>query len=140
MRMKLWAVLVMVCAGLAYGGGSGLASEAPTVAPTVAGAEVAGAVAGPGVTSTCPSGQTCVWSGTNYTGSMAVVPDWPWMGCVTAAELGLAAVRSAQRNGVPCSLVASLHADTVCGRPTSPEYVQNLTPNISRPRSAWTFS
>ncbi|MGH8572841.1 MAG: peptidase inhibitor family I36 protein [Gammaproteobacteria bacterium] len=90
------------------------------------------AVAGtPAPAAACSTGQMCVWSGTNYTGQMATVPDESWDDCISAASLGLSAIRSAQRNGVPCSLQAALYADSVCGRSTEPEYVENQTPNIS---------
>lgn len=90
------------------------------------------ALAVPTTTATCPAGEMCVWSGTNYTGTMATVAsDQPWEGCVSAASLGLPSIRSAQRNGVACQYQASLHADGGCGVSTEPEYVGNQTPTIS---------
>jgi len=79
----------------------------------------------------CATGQVCVWSGTNYTGQMATLSEDPWGGCVSAASLGLPAIRSAKRNNVPCSLQAALFADGVCGRETEPTFIENQTPNIS---------
>lgn len=80
----------------------------------------------------CPSGHICLWSGPNYTGTMAVLADdEPSEGCETAASLGLVGIRSAIRNNVPCSVQAALHRDSVCGRATEPAYVGELTPNVS---------
>lgn len=105
---------------------------ATVAAAAAVGAVLTGPVALAGPTTTCPVGEMCVWSGTNYTGTMATVAsDQQWEGCVSAASLGLLTIRSAQRNGVACQYQASLHADGGCGVSTEPEYVGNQTPTIS---------
>jgi hypothetical protein len=117
--MKSRGVAIMAAAGAVCAVGALVSGPSALAAPP------------PSTAVTCSSGQVCVWSGTNYTGQLALVPQDSWHGCVTAAELGLPAVRSAKRNGVGCHLQASLHSDGVCGQSTSPDYVQNQTPTIS---------
>jgi len=80
----------------------------------------------------CSSGQICLWSGTGYTGTMvALTPEHPWGDCVSAAELGLSAIRSAKKNAVDCQFQAALHRDGGCGASTEPAFVGNETPTIS---------
>lgn len=109
--------------------------KARLVAIVLAAGGVAAAFTAPaaaaGPTATCGSGDLCVWSGANYTGQLAVLSQDPWAGCETAASLGLTAIRSAMRNGAPCSIQAALYADTVCGRPADPEHIGFQTPTVS---------
>lgn len=82
----------------------------------------------------CPPDQFCLWSGANYTGQMATLsPSHPWGDCVSAASLGLPAIRSAKKNGVACQFQATLHADGGCGQSTEPAFVEDQTPTIDPP-------
>lgn len=117
MKSRILVILAAATAIAAVGAGvTGATAVAGSVAPAAA----------------CPAGEICVWSGTSYTGQMALLnPEYPWNDCVSAASLGLPSIRSAKRNGVQCQWQASLHADGACGASTEPAFVQINTPTIS---------
>lgn len=88
----------------------------------------------PAAVDACPSGHFCFWSGQHYTGSMATMSTGSsWGNCVTAAQLGLSAIRSAQKGGTACQFQAALYANNSCGQATDPRWVEDNTPTIDPP-------
>lgn len=59
----------------------------------------------------CPAQGSCLYSGANYTGTLAVVPSQG--GCHTVASLGFSPARSAAR-GFGDGSVLQLYSDSAC--------------------------
>jgi Peptidase inhibitor family I36 len=101
-----------------------LAAAGLTSAGLAAAAVPAGA-AGAG----CPVGASCVYSGPDQGGTVAVLPGG--FGCRTAASLGLPSVRSAVNNVAEQTIL--LYADANCRTAASPGFVTREVDDVNPP-------